>query len=471
MNQSSQSSGGRPISRRTFLERVGAAGLGLSTLGPLVASCTVADEPTSVPVTGPLPPDRRRPPGPLTPAVSTWMLSLFPIEQASAEWEREVEISGWGHDVEEFVADGVEDRSYWASMMGTFYDVPEQDWYWDLYLGMVPFVEMATLIDAGLIEPWDTYLPSGFANTWNQVVKEEATYDGRLYSYPFGTNIVAVGWNAGIVEAAGLDPEYAPPTWDELIVSARKVMDSGAAPFGATVNANGWLSLAPIAHSINSDIYTEDGLFDFTHDAVVEALEILRRLHEVSHPEVFKFAAGKAAYYFDNLYAIQASPSMTSRWSDPNLLHIGALPSVPGGAGGTVFWSVGAGLFIDGRNKEQAAEYMNMLTRDSRLYRADIGKGRMEISLLQPYETVWEDWRTDPPRWLPDWVMPLKDQLNRSRPIPIYEIGNSGRPYWHNGRTQFLIGRPHWERYLRGEEQNPRKALETAKAAVIAKTR
>ena len=385
-------------------------------------------------------------------------------------------------DFEEFLAAGVTDRSYWASFSGTLLDTADSKWPWDLYLGMVPFVEMVTLAEHGLIEPWEPYLPSGLADTWIPLVKDEATYDGQIYSYPFGTNVVAAAWHGGIVEAAGLDPEYAPSTWDEWIRSARLVMDTDSAPFGAIFNPSGWLSLAPIAHSIDGDIYSEAGLFDFTHEAVVEALEIMRRLMEVSKPDVLEvapmpmstditaveegsagdaFAAERAAYYFDHLYA---PLNMSSGWSDPGDLRMGALPSVPGGAGGTVFWSVGAGLFIDGRNKGQAAEYLRFLTADEHRYRVDIGNGRKEIGLLHPHEPVWEQWRSDPPPWLASWAITLKDQLSRSRSIPTYKVGPV-RPHWHSGVAQFEVGRPHWEAYLRGDETDPRRALESAKRA------
>ena len=84
--------------------------------------------------------------------------------------------------------------------------------------------------------------------------------------------MIVQGWHAGLVEKAGLDPKAAPKTWDEFIANARKVVDSKAAPFGCTFDAHGWRSLAPIAHSISTDVYTPDGLFDFSHAAVVEAL-------------------------------------------------------------------------------------------------------------------------------------------------------------------------------------------------------
>ena len=275
---------GRPMSRRAFMQRAAAAGVGLSALGALMASCADDDGP-----------DR-----PLTPAFYDWILSLFPTQAVSDSWDQEVNVQTApveGFGIERFVAEGEEGESTW-----------------DIYVGMTPFVEMAALIDAGVIEPWDDYLADGVADTWVPSVRAEATYDGSIYSHPFDTSIVAAGWHGGLVEAAGLDPDHAPATWDEWITSARQVMDSGAAPFGATFDANGWRSLAPVSHSIDNNVYTEEGRFDFTHDAVVEALEIMRRLMEVSNPDVLgqgatdaganvtpdegAFAGEKAAYYF-----------------------------------------------------------------------------------------------------------------------------------------------------------------------------
>lgn len=472
---------GDPISRRAFIRRVGAAGIGLGFLGILTSWCMDDSKPD--------PPARLS--GPLAPSVSNWILSAFPIMEITREWDSTVVLHEWGFDLEQLIAEGVRERTYWASYMGTLFDTPDSDSRWerDLYLGMVPFVDLATFAEAGLAEPWDPYLGDGVTDTWIPSVRDEATYGGQIYSYPFQTNIVATAWHAGIVEAAGLDPEHLPSTWDEWIRSARLVMDSGAAPFGAGFNPHGWLSLVPIAHSIDSDVYTEDGLFDFTHEAVVEALEIMMRLKEVSSPDVLEvapmrpltsldvvdgvgrvdaFAAERAAYYFDHLYALV---NRSSGWSDPSHLRIGTLPSIPGGAGGTVFWSVGTALFALGTNKERAVEYLRFLTQNEGLYGSTTARGKMGTGLLHPVESVWEKWKAVPPPWLGSWAVTLKNQLRRSRSIPTFKGSVFDRyPYYRSGAAQFHIGRPHWETYLRGEERDPRRALEKAKQAVLAES-
>jgi len=46
-------------------------------------------------------------------------------------------------------------------------------------------------------------------------------------------------------------------------------VSSKAAPFGAVFDAHGWRSLAPITHTFSTDVYTPDGLFDFTNENTV----------------------------------------------------------------------------------------------------------------------------------------------------------------------------------------------------------
>ena len=67
---------GRPMSRRAFMQRTAAAGVGLSALGALMASCADDDGP-----------DR-----PLTPAFYDWILSLFPTQAVSDSWDQEVNV-------------------------------------------------------------------------------------------------------------------------------------------------------------------------------------------------------------------------------------------------------------------------------------------------------------------------------------------------------------------------------------------
>jgi multiple sugar transport system substrate-binding protein len=436
---------GPSLTRRDLLRHAAVLGAVVSG-GSLLAACE-RGEPE---VVGPA--DR-----PITPTYYDWILSLYPpieaISQDFAESVRVTQAPVEGFGIERFVA-----------------EAREQESTWDIYVGQTPFVEMAALVEAGVIEPWDEWVSDEIVDDMTPAVRDEGTYQGSLYQMPFLVDVITSGWNGELVEQADLDPDDPPQTWDEIIDRARQVVDSDASPFGITFDGNGWRSLAPIAHSIDMDVYDEDGLFDFTNDAVVEALEIMRRMRELANPDVLDpgaadggvndtpdegvFAARQVAYYVK--YA-NAPVRFANAWPDRDHLRLAGLPSVPGGAGGTVFWTTGAALFTHGTNKETAADYLYHVTRDERVWQQSMGDVEERVGQLPPYESTWDEWEADRPDWLVEWAEFLREQVAGARAIATHEIGVQ----------QFFVGRPHWEEYLTGAESDPRAALQRARAAVL----
>ncbi len=437
------------INRRELLQRAAAIGLSVPVVAALVqaaAGATLAAEE-----------------GTLTPTFYQWMIDNHgpSIEQVNEDFSKTFPLDAKiapveGFGIERFVAEARDENSTW-----------------DIYLGMTPFVDMKSLIDAGVIEPWDPYIPQDVLDDLIPAVREEGTFDGQLYNWPFLLDITVQGWNAEIVEKAGLDPEAAPRTWDEYLANAAKIQESGAAPFGCTFDGHGWRSLAPITHSISTDVYTEDGLFDFTNDAVVEALEIMKRMMEVSHPDVLNpgtsdggvngtpdegaFAAQQVAYYvkYQNAHL-----RFAGTWPDPGNLRLAGLPKTETGVGGTVFWDTGAALFTYGKNKQQAAEYMRALTYDDRVWEHSISgsEGSVPAGQVPVYQSVWEKYTANRPAWMTDWAFLIRDQLQVSKAIRPHTFGVS----------QFLsFGDQHWQKYLKGDESDPRKVLQAAMDAVL----
>jgi multiple sugar transport system substrate-binding protein len=401
----------------------------------------------------------------LTPTFYQWIYDNYPlipktINKDYAKTHRLdakiAPVAGFG--IERFVAEAKKKKSTW-----------------DVYVGMTPFVEMAALIEAGTIEPWDNYLPKSVLNDLIPSIRAEATYKGHIWSFPFLLDIIIQAWNGELVEKAGLNPNQKPRTWDEFIANARKVVSSKAAPYGAVFDAHGWRSLAPIAHTFNTNVYTPEGLFDFTSDAAVKALEIMKRLMEVAPKNILEegkvdagvnitpdeeaFAARQAAYYIK----YQNAPTrFAGTWPDPSKLHIAGLPKKPGGAGGTVFWNTGAALFKYGENKRLAADYMRFLTYDVRIWQHALGKNvRGASGQLSPYKSHWAKWEKSPPSWMAAWAFTVRKELATSKAIRTHKFG----------LTQFVIGKPAWEAYLKGDEKNAKKALAKAKALVLAEVK
>lgn len=433
------------LSRREFMQAALMSGLGAAGISALGAIPAFAQD------------DGR----PLTPTFYQWILDLHPSVPAITEEFGDVNLQVApvsGFDVTRFVAEAANEESTW-----------------DVYVGMTPFVEMSSLIQAGVIEPWDDYIPQEVLDDLLPSIREECSVDGKLYSWPFFLDVIVQAYNSTVTTGAGL-ADVPAATWEEFLTNSQAVVDSGVARYGCTFDSNGWRSLAPIAHSFDTECYyLREGddfpLFDFTHPAALQALEVMKRMLELSSanalqpgatdggvnqtPDEVAFGAQQVGYYVK----YQNAPlRFASTWPDPAALRMGALPS--GGSGATVFWTTGACLFKYGQNKERAAEYMRALTYDARIWQDSIaGSATAHPGHLPPYASIYAAWEETPPDWVDTqtWVPLVRGQLEVAKAIPSHAFGLS----------QFQIGKQYWERYLTGEEADPMVAMQQAKDAVV----
>ena len=330
---------------------------------------------------------------------------------------------------------------------------------------------MTSLIEADVIEPWDNYIPADVIDDIIPSIREECSVNGKLYNWPFLLDVVGMGWHSGVTNKAGL-VDAAPATWDEFLDGANTIKESGAAPFGATFDAHGWRSVAPLAHSRSSDVYTPEGLFDFTSDAAVEALVLMKKIMQTSNPDILlsgasdggvngtpdevAFSTQRVGYY---VKYFNAPLRMAQYWDDPKQLHMGPLPKFSGGEGSTVFWTTGCALFKHGQNKEKAAEYIKSLTYDRQIWKDSIaGTETAHVGQLPPYSSIYKEWGETKPDWMLPFVGLVRGQLDRAKAIDNHLFGLS----------QFQIGQPFWEAFLKGEESDPRVAMQNVTDAVRA---
>jgi ABC-type glycerol-3-phosphate transport system substrate-binding protein len=302
------------IDRREFMTRSLVAGLGLAGVGAVAKSS----------ITPALAADR-----PLTPTFYQWIQDLHPgIPAVNAKFPginyQIAPVEGFG--IERFVAEAKNGTSSW-----------------DVYVGQTPFVEMSAFVKADVIEPWDNYIPKDVIDDILPSIREECTVDGKLYSWPFLLDVIGSSWHSGLTAKAGL-PDAAPSTWDEFLSSAKTIVDSKAAPWGATFDAHGWRSLAPITHSMSVNVYTPEGLFDFTSEPAIEALKLMKQIMALSNPDVLlegvsdagvngtpdeiAFGAERVGLYFKYF---SAPLRMAANWDDPKALHLGLLPKFANG--------------------------------------------------------------------------------------------------------------------------------------------
>ena len=136
------------IDRREFITRSMVTGLGLAGVGALAKSG----------ITPAFAADR-----PLTPTFYQWIQDLHPgIPAVNAKFPglnyQIAPVEGFG--VERFVAEAT----------------------WDVYVGQTPFIEMSPFVKAGVIEPWDNYIPKEVIDDIIPSIRAECSIDGKLYS-------------------------------------------------------------------------------------------------------------------------------------------------------------------------------------------------------------------------------------------------------------------------------------------------
>ena len=173
-------------------------------------------------------------------------------------------------------------------------------------------------------------------------------------------------------------------------------------------------------------------------------------------PDEVAFAAQRVGYY--NKY-FNAPLRMAQNWDDPKLLHLGPLPKFANGEGSTVFWTTGCALFKYGKNKEKAAEYIKALTYDQQIWKDSIVGTRAAIrASCRPTSRSMRNGTPTSRTGCPPSSRLVRGQLDKAKAINNHIFG----------LQQFVIGKPIWETYLKGEEADPKAAMQKVMDAVQA---
>lgn len=97
----------------------------------------------------------------------------------------------------------------------------------------MPAHEMAGLVEAGVAAPLDSYYSedelAGFfqGDLAGSYFQRESDEVPKLYMVPWSPQPVTFTWNKNLFEAAGLDPDQPPRTWEEMNEMARQIAALG----------------------------------------------------------------------------------------------------------------------------------------------------------------------------------------------------------------------------------------------------
>lgn len=300
---------------------------------------------------------------------------------------------------------------------------------WDVYVGMTPFVEMSQLQAAGAIEPWDPYMPASVLNDMPKPVRDEGMLNGKMYDWPMLLDISGLEWRKSMFKAAGIT---APPTtWEQFTdvakrINAKRLRNGTVA--GATYDWHPWRSIMPVVHSISLDVYTKEGYVNFKHPAYVQAFNILKGIVPYAPKDFFSPGTAVEAGTIDEVAFKSSRVAMMFKYFNTAIhaasiwgigdLGLGRLPKpAAGGAGGSLFWDTGSGLFKYGSNKHAVANWLTFLLNDERFWTKEV----VSSGQIPPFNSVYPKIKGK----VPDWIYPAHEQLAFSKAIPNSVYGFS----------------------------------------------
>jgi sn-glycerol 3-phosphate transport system substrate-binding protein len=149
--------------------------------------------------------------------------------------------------------------------------------------------DMFTLIDAGMILPYDQIATSdadkGWLSSFYPAFMANSQANGHTWGVPFQRSTIVQYYNKEAFKKAGLDPDKAPATWDELVTDGKKLTkkdNSGnVTQWGVEIPSSGfpyWLFQA-LAIQNGADLANQDGTkVNFNDPKVAEAATFFKDL-------------------------------------------------------------------------------------------------------------------------------------------------------------------------------------------------
>ncbi|NAZ36316.1 ABC transporter substrate-binding protein [Rubellimicrobium sp. CFH 75288] len=179
------------------------------------------------------------------------------------------------------------------------------------HLAILLSVDMFAMIDEDIVEPWDPYLTEQEIEEWiggfYPAFLRNSQFEGQTWGIPFQRSTPVMYWNKEAFEAAGLDPERPPETWDEMVEMGRTLTVRDEAgnvtQWGVRIPSSGfpsWLFTGLVASAGQDGLASDDGTeVFFDTPEVLEALEYLVSLsteHGIMQPGIIDWGATPRAF-------------------------------------------------------------------------------------------------------------------------------------------------------------------------------
>ena len=178
-------------------------------------------------------------------------------------------------------------------------------------LSVILSVDMFTLIDEDIIIPFDDLLTSeedkAWMNSFYPAFMENSQTGGKTYGIPFQRSTPVLYWNKEAFKEAGLDPEVAPATWQEMVDFGKQLVkkdsNGNVTRWGVRIPTSGfpyWLFQGLTTQNDVILANSDGNKTQFDDPKVVEALQYLVDLsgkHGVMAPGIIEWGATPKAFF------------------------------------------------------------------------------------------------------------------------------------------------------------------------------
>jgi multiple sugar transport system substrate-binding protein len=234
-------------------------------------------------------------------------------------------------------------------------------------------------------------------------VPDTVTFDGTQWGIPVAFSTKALFWNKDLFEAAGLDPETPPKTWEEKIAFAKQITENtDAAGYGLVAK-----TFDNTMHQFLHWVYTNDGLvIDADGNIVLDspnnlaALTALKDIVPYSEegPTAYEQNEVRAIWLDGGVAMIEAGVGAALRADEAGMnWGVAPLPLGPDAKGpGTLLITDSLAIFKGTGVEEQAISLAKYITDGERQWDAEMAQGLTPLRPIHSDELVAET-----PYWAP----------------------------------------------------------------------
>lgn len=228
------------------------------------------------------------------------------------------------------------------------------------------------------------------------------TADGKVWGLPRAFSTKALYWNKDLFSAAGLDPEKAPTTWDEMYQAAKAVKENTDADgFGLAAASfdNTMHQFMNYVYTNGGEVINADGEIVFNSPNNVEALEFYgKTMASVSQPGPVAYDRAKLRPLFveSKIGMFISGPWERNAVGDAVNWGVAPIPVGPSGTPGTLLITDSYAVFKGSGVEEAALSLAKYMTSPDKQMEFEIAAG---LTPLRPDHPEVAKMREADPTW------------------------------------------------------------------------